>query len=93
VTTTITVTAKRQVVLPKGMCERRSIRPGTSLRITEVGDGFYVAPVPEPTAAELAAVLKALDQGRRGRSITAADEARIREAVRRYRLENRRRRT
>ena len=60
-TTTITVTTKRQVVLPKGMCERKRIQPGTSLRITEVGDGFYVAPVPEPTEAELAAVFQALD--------------------------------
>ena len=34
-TTTITVTTKRQVVLPKAMCERKRIQPGTSLRITE----------------------------------------------------------
>ena len=64
-TTTITVTTKRQVVLPKAMCERKRIVPGTSLRITEVGDGFYVTAVPEPTEAELAAVFKALDEGRR----------------------------
>jgi hypothetical protein len=41
------------VVLPKAMCERKKIRAGTSLRISEVGDGFYVTPVPEPTEAEL----------------------------------------
>lgn len=34
-TTTITVTMKRQVVLPKAMCERKRIRAGTSLRITD----------------------------------------------------------
>ena len=88
-TTTITVTTKRQVVLPKAMCERKSIRPGTALRITEVGNGFYAAPVPEPTQAELAAVFKMLDKGRRTRSIAAGDEARIREEIKKYRVEQR----
>jgi hypothetical protein len=78
-------------VLPKKMCERKRIRPGTSLRITEVGDGFYVTPVPEPTEAELAAVFKALGAGRRTRPITAQDEARIQEEIRKYRGEQRRR--
>jgi AbrB family looped-hinge helix DNA binding protein len=91
VTTTITVTTKRQVVLPKTMCERKRIRPGTSLRITEVGDGFYVTPVPEPTEAELAAVFKVLDAGRRTRAITREDEARIQDEIRKYRREQRRR--
>jgi bifunctional DNA-binding transcriptional regulator/antitoxin component of YhaV-PrlF toxin-antitoxin module len=85
VTTTISVTTKRQVVLPKAMCERKRIRPGTSLRITEVGEGFYVTPVPEPTEAELAAVFEALDAGRRTRSITAEDEAVIRDKITKYR--------
>ena len=89
-TTTITVTTKRQVVLPKAMCERKSIRPGTSLRITEVGDGFYVTPVPEPTEAELAAVLKTIDEGRRARAITATDEIRIQTEIKKYRSEQRR---
>lgn len=90
-TTTITVTTKRQVVLPKGMCERKGIGPGTSLRITEVGEGFYVTPVPEPSEAELSAVFKALDQGRRTRRITAEDEARIQGEIKKYRSEKRRR--
>ena len=84
-TTTITVTTQRQVVLPKAMCERKNIRPGTSLRISEVGDGFYVTPVPEPTAAELATVFKALDEGRRTRPITAEDEAHLQEEIKQYR--------
>ena len=89
-TTTITVTTKRQVVLPKAMCERKNIRPGSSLRISEVGDGFYVTPVPEPTEEELVAVFKALDQGRRGKPITDQDEARIQEEIKTYRAEQRR---
>jgi len=91
VTTTITVTTKRQVVLPKAMCERKKIRPGTSLRISEVGDGFYVTPVPEPTEAELAEVFKALDRGRRTRPITDEDESQIQEEIKKYRTEQRRR--
>ncbi|MBU6401646.1 MAG: hypothetical protein KGS61_15120 [Verrucomicrobia bacterium] len=90
-TTTITVTTKRQVVLPKIMCERKRIGPGTSLRITEVGEGFYVTPVPEPTEAELAAVFKVLDTGRRTRPITAAEEAEIQAEIKKYRAERRRR--
>jgi len=91
VTTTITVTTKRQVVLPKAMCERKKIRPGTFLRISEVGDEFYVTPVPEPTETELAVVFKALDGGRRTRSITDDDEARIQNEIKKYRTDLRRR--
>lgn len=91
VTTTITVTTKRQVVLPKAMCERKRIQPGTALRITEVMDGFYVTLVPEPTEAELAAVFKALDKGRKARSITADDENSIQDEIKRYRAERQRR--
>jgi hypothetical protein len=72
------------------MCERKRIGPGTSLRITEVGEGFYVTPVPEPTEAELAAVFKMLDRGRRTRPITAEDEAGIEDEIRKYRAEQRR---
>ncbi len=86
------MTTKRQVVLPKSMCERKRIRPGTSLRITEIGEGFYVTPVPEPTEAELAAVFKALDEGRRSRPITTEDEAHIQNEITKYRAEKRRRR-
>ena len=88
-TTTITVTTKRQVVLPKAMCERKRIRPGSSLRITEIGEGFYVTPVPEPTEAELAAVFKVLDQGRKARPLTVEDEALIQHEIKKYRAEQR----
>jgi bifunctional DNA-binding transcriptional regulator/antitoxin component of YhaV-PrlF toxin-antitoxin module len=89
VTTTISVTTKRQVVLPKAMCERKRIRPGTSLRITEVGEGLYVTPVPEPSEVELAAVFKVIDQGHKTRPMTAEDAARIQEEIKKYRAERR----
>ena len=88
-TTTITVTTKRQVVLPKAMCERKSIRPGTSLRISEVGNGFYVTPIPEPTETELAAIFQALDEGRPARPLTAKDEAHIQADIKKYRANQR----
>ena len=90
-TTTITVTTKRQVVLPKAMCERRNIRPGTPLRISEVGDGFYITPIPEPSEQELAMVFRHLDKGGRTRPMTAQDEALIQDEIKRYRKERRRR--
>ena len=72
------------------MCERKRIRPGSALRITEVGEGFYVTPVPEPTEAELAAIFKALDGGRKSRPISAEDEAQIQEEIKQYRAKRRR---
>jgi bifunctional DNA-binding transcriptional regulator/antitoxin component of YhaV-PrlF toxin-antitoxin module len=84
-------TAKRQVVLPKAMCERKNIRPGTPLRISEVGEGFYITPVPEPAAAELTAVFAVLDQGRPRRTMTSEDEARVQGEIRRYRKVRRKR--
>lgn len=71
------------------MCERKNIRPGTSLRISEVGSGFYVTPVPEPTEAELAEVFKLLDEGSRHESMTAEDEARVQEEIKKYRTKQR----
>jgi AbrB family looped-hinge helix DNA binding protein len=90
-TTTITVTTKRQVVLPKRMCERKGIRQGTSLRISEVGDGFYISPVPEPSEAELAEIFKALDKGRHTHRISAAEELRIQKEINKHRATQRRR--
>ena len=53
---------------------------GPSPRITEVGDGCYLIPVPEPTEAELAVVFKGLEEG----GGSPAGE-RIRAAIDRYR--------
>jgi AbrB family looped-hinge helix DNA binding protein len=57
-TTTISVTTKRQVVLPKAFCDRKRIRPGTALRVTEVEGGLYVTPIAEPTEEELKRVIE-----------------------------------
>jgi len=84
------VTTKRQVVLPKTMCERKNIRPGTPLRISEVGEGFYVTPVPEPSEEELAAVFRYLDKGRPSRALAREAEAQIQEEIKKYRADQRR---
>src|SRR5437016_8716213 len=56
-TTTVNVSQKGQMELPEEFCRRKRIKPGTALRVTEVGDGLYVAPVPEPTEKELKEVI------------------------------------
>jgi AbrB family looped-hinge helix DNA binding protein len=82
-TTTISVTTKRQVVLPKAFCDRKRIRPGTALRVTEVADGLYVTPIAEPTDRELSEVIACAGSLRRRQ--TPADEARIGELVAQHR--------
>ena len=88
-TTTISVTTKRQVVLPKKFCERKKIKPGTALRVTEVGEGLYVTPIAEPTEAELKTVLASA--GSLKRSQTAEDEKMVLKVIQDYREEKRRR--
>ena len=87
-TTTISVTAAGQLVLPKKFCQRKKIKPGTAMRVTEVGEGFYVTPVPEPTEAELAAVLAAA--GSLAHSQTDAEEEMVGKIVAAYRADTRR---
>jgi len=58
-TTTVTVTTKRQLVLPKEFCRRAKIRAGAQLRLVELKGGIYLSPIPEPTENELRAVLRA----------------------------------
>ncbi len=82
-TTTISVTTKRQVVLPKAFCDRKRIRPGTALRVTEVAGGLYVTPIAEPTDRELNEVIAAAGSLRRRQQ--PADEARIRQLIAQHR--------
>jgi len=87
-TTTISVTTKRQVVLPKSFCERKKIKPGTALRVTEVGDGLYVTPIAEPTEQELKEVLAAA--GSLARRQTREEEGMVQDTIAEYRAEKRR---
>jgi bifunctional DNA-binding transcriptional regulator/antitoxin component of YhaV-PrlF toxin-antitoxin module len=89
-TTTISVTTKRQVVLPKNFCERKKIKPGTALRVTEVGEGLYVTPISEPTEAELKKVLT--KAGSLKRPQAPEEEEMLGQIIQEYRQEKRRRR-
>lgn len=84
-TTTINVSTKRQVVLPKRFCDRKNIRPGTALRVSEVGDGLYVTPIAEPTEKELAEVMAAAGSLRRRQ--TAKEDQMVAALIREYRQE------
>ena len=89
-TTTINVSPKRQVELPKDFCERKKIKSGTALRVTEVGDGLYVTPLPEPTEKELRKVIAAA--GSLARRQTAEDEEMVQQVIADYRAGKRKRR-
>ena len=87
--TTISVSTKRQVVLPKAFCDRKKIKPGTSLRVAEVGEGLYVTPVAEPTEVELQQVLAGAGSLRRHQ--TPEEETMVQRVIKRYRKAKRRR--
>jgi len=90
VTTTISVSARRQVVLPKEFCERKRIAPGTALRVTESSDGLCLTPILPPTEEEFKAVVRASNTGHGRRRKTAADDKLIADTIKRYREEKRR---
>ena len=87
-TTTISVSEKGQVELPEDFCKRKKIKPGTALRVTEVGDGVYVTPVPEPTEKELREVIAAAGSLTRHESL--ADEKMVQQVIADYRAGKRR---
>lgn len=87
-TTTIRVSTKRQVVLPKNFCDRKKIKSGTALRVTEVGDGLYVTPIDEPTEQELRNVIARA--GSLIRRQTRNEERMVQQIVGEYRDEKRR---
>jgi AbrB family looped-hinge helix DNA binding protein len=89
-TTTISVSTKRQVVLPKEFCDRTKIKPGTALRVTEVEGGLYVTPIAEPSERELKEVIARA--GSLTRRQTAAEEALVGKAIVDYRKDKRSRR-
>ncbi len=82
-TTTVNMTEKGQVELPKEFRRRKKIKPGTPLRVTEVGDGLYITPIPEPTEKELKEVIAAA--GSLAGAPTEADQQLVQDTIRDYR--------
>jgi bifunctional DNA-binding transcriptional regulator/antitoxin component of YhaV-PrlF toxin-antitoxin module len=72
-TTTISLTTKRQCVLPRDFCERKGLKPNSPLRVTEIGEGLYITPIPEPTAQEFEKVVR-LSGGPPTKRFTKKDE-------------------
>ena len=89
-TTTVNVLQKGQVELPPEFRKRNKIKPGTALRVTEVGDGLYVTPLPEPTEKELREVIATA--GSLIRPQTRAEEEMVQDVIAGYREEKRRKR-
>ena len=87
-TTTVNVSQKGQMELPEEFCRRKKIKAGTALRVTEVGDGLYVAPVPEPTEKELKEVIAVA--GSLTRRQTPDDEQMVESVIAEYRNQKRR---
>ena len=82
-TTTVSVLTKGQMDLPASLRKRKKIAPGTTLRVTEVGDGLYVTPVPEPTEKELRTVVAAA--GTLTRRQTSEEETLVSDLIAEYR--------
>jgi bifunctional DNA-binding transcriptional regulator/antitoxin component of YhaV-PrlF toxin-antitoxin module len=72
-TTTISLTSKRQCVLPKDFCERKGLKPNSPLRVTEIGGGLYITPIPEPSETEFQQIVK-LSGGPPTKRFTKKDE-------------------
>ena len=78
--TTIRVSNKRQVVLPKPYCEQQQIKPGTTVRVTPVADSLYLTPIPLPTEQKLREVFQAAG-GPGPEHITPADDELMDESI------------
>jgi bifunctional DNA-binding transcriptional regulator/antitoxin component of YhaV-PrlF toxin-antitoxin module len=89
-TTTVNVSRTGQVELPVEFRKRKKIKAGAAVRVTEVGEGLYVSPVPEPTEKELKEVIAAA--GSLTRCQTPEEEKRVREIIADVRQEKRRKR-
>jgi bifunctional DNA-binding transcriptional regulator/antitoxin component of YhaV-PrlF toxin-antitoxin module len=63
-TTTIALTSKNQCTIPKAFVEAAGLKPETQLRVTQIGNGLYITPIPEPTEAEFRRVLQLADTGK-----------------------------
>ena len=63
-TTTIALTSKNQCTIPKAFVEAAGLKPETQLRVTQIGGGLYITPIPEPTEAEFRRVMKLANTGK-----------------------------
>jgi bifunctional DNA-binding transcriptional regulator/antitoxin component of YhaV-PrlF toxin-antitoxin module len=86
-TTTVSVSPKGQMELPEEFRKRKKIKPGTALRVTEVGDGLYVTPLSELTEKELRKSLP--PPVRPGARETSEDEKLVQRVIAEYRQEKR----
>ncbi len=89
-TTTISLTSKRQCVLPKEFCERKGLKPNSPLRVTEIGEGLYLTPIPEPTEAEFDEVVR-LSGGPPARRFTKQNERMVLSVIKNIRAKKNRR--
>jgi len=87
-TTTVSVSPNGQVELPEEFRKRKKIKPGTVLRVTEIGEGLYVSPLPRPTEKELREIIAA--SGSLTRRQTAEDDEMVQHVIAEYRAEKRR---
>jgi len=89
-TTTVSVSQKGQVELPEDFRRRNKIKPGTALRVTEIGDGLYVTPLLAPTEKELRKVIAAA--GSLIAPQSTEEEEMVQSAIAEYRKSRRRKR-
>ena len=57
--TTLSVMKKRQIVLPKPLCEQINIDEGTPMRAIVVNGSIVLTPIKAPSASEYRAIIKA----------------------------------
>jgi hypothetical protein len=89
-TTTVSVLPKGKMELPQDFRRRKRIKEGTTLRVTEVGNGLYVTPLGEPTELELREVIAAA--GSLSRRQTVQEEQMVDRIIADYRKDRRRKR-
>jgi len=89
-TTTVSVSSEGNLKLPEEFRRRRKIKPGTALRVTEIGNGLYVTPVAEPTEKELREVIATAGSLRAGQR--PEDEDMVHRIIAEYRKEKQQKR-
>jgi bifunctional DNA-binding transcriptional regulator/antitoxin component of YhaV-PrlF toxin-antitoxin module len=82
--TTMTLTAKRQTVLPLEWCQREGLERGGPLNVFDLGEaGLLVRPVKAPSSAEVKMLLAQTPAGRHSAAQAGAIVERALRKVRR----------